>query len=191
MKISKTMRIAGVDEVGRGPLAGPVMTAAVILPCEFDLPGLTDSKKLSKKRRETLSAAIKTQALSWAFGEASVEEIDKLNILQATMLAMQRAVANLALTPERVLVDGNRSPKFAMPSRAIIGGDGIEACISAASVIAKVKRDRLMRDYAASYPGYGFEQNSGYPTAQHLQAIKRLGITAIHRRSFAPVKKYL
>ena len=185
------MMIAGVDEVGRGPLAGPVVTAAVILPEQFDLPGLTDSKKLTAKRRETLFVAIKEQALAWALGEASVQEIDELNILHATMLAMQRAVANLSLTPNEILVDGNRTPEFSVPARAIIGGDGIEPSISAASIIAKVTRDHLMKAFAEEYPGYGFERNSGYPTKQHRDALITQGITPIHRRSFAPVKKLI
>jgi len=183
--------IAGVDEVGRGPLAGPVVTAAVILPEIFDLPGLTDSKKLTPKKREILSEGIKQQALAWAFGEASVAEIDRLNILHATMLAMQRAVVNLPTAPEHVLVDGNRAPDFGIPATAIVGGDGSQACISAASIIAKVARDQLMTDYAIQYPHYGFASNSGYPTQQHIQALETHGVTPIHRRSFAPVKRCL
>jgi ribonuclease HII len=185
------MLIAGVDEVGRGPLAGPVVTAAVILPESYDLPGLTDSKKLSLKKREHLSEKIQSQAVCWALGEASVSEIDQLNILHATMLAMQRAVAKLRLTPNQVLVDGNRCPNFGIPARAIIGGDGSEPSISAASIIAKVARDELMRDYGLQYPEYGFDRNSGYPTKQHREALIRCGVTPIHRRSFAPVKALL
>ena len=185
------MKIAGVDEVGRGPLAGPVVTAAVILPEHFDLPGLSDSKKISAKRRENLAPAIKEQAICWALGEASIQEIDQMNILHATMLAMQRAVAALTISPDRVLVDGNRSPDFGIPSRAIVGGDGLEACISAASIIAKVARDHLMQDLAAQYPQYGFERNSGYPTQQHRDALREFGVTPVHRRSFAPVKALL
>jgi len=185
------MIIAGVDEVGRGPLAGPVVTAAVVLPEIFDLPGLTDSKKLTSKKRETLSIAIKAQALAWSMGEASVEEIDELNILHATMLAMQRAVAGLAVDVDKVLVDGNRAPDFGISAEAIIGGDGIEPSISAASIIAKVSRDHLMAAYAASFPQYGFERNSGYPTKQHREALMEFGVTPIHRRSFAPVKNLL
>lgn len=183
--------IAGVDEVGRGPLAGPVVTAAVILPESYDLPGLTDSKKLSLKKREQLSEQIKAQAVCWALGEASVAEIDQLNILRATMLGMQRAVAKLRLQPEQVLVDGNRTPEFGIPARAIVGGDGLEPAISAASIIAKVARDEVMRDYALQYPEYGFDRNSGYPTKQHREALVSCGITPIHRRSFAPVKALL
>ena len=185
------MIIAGVDEVGRGPLAGPVVTAAVILPEQFDLPNLTDSKKLTAKKRDVLALAIKQQAVAWSVGEASVEEIDQLNILQATMLAMQRAVAGLTIKPDEVLVDGNRAPHFAVPARPIVGGDGLEPCISAASIIAKVSRDQLMSAYADTFPGYGFERNSGYPTQQHRDALLSQGVTPIHRRSFAPVKKAL
>ena len=183
--------VAGVDEVGRGPLAGPVVTAAVILPAEFDLPFLTDSKKLTEKRRTVLEVAIKEQALAWSLAQASIEEIDELNILHATMLAMQRAVAGLSVRPELVLVDGNRAPDFGIQAKAIVGGDGLESSISAASIIAKVSRDNLMKDFAKQYPGYGFERNSGYPTKQHREALLEQGITPIHRRSFAPVKKII
>jgi len=185
------MLIAGVDEVGRGPLAGPVVTAAVVLPVSFDLPGLTDSKKMTAKKREILDIAIKEQAIAWSLGEASTEEIDQLNILHATMLAMQRAVADLSVDVDKVLVDGNRAPDFGIAAEAIIGGDGLEPCISAASIVAKVSRDRLMAAYAQSFPQYGFERNSGYPTKQHRQALVEFGVTPIHRRSFAPVKKLL
>ena len=185
------MIIAGVDEVGRGPLAGPVVTAAVILPAEFDLPFLTDSKKLTEKRRAVLDTAIKEQALAWTIAEATVEEIDQINILQATMLAMQRAVGDLSIKPDMVLVDGNRAPDFGIQAKPIVGGDGLEPSISAASIIAKVARDTLMKDYAETYPGYGFERNSGYPTKQHREALIEQGVTPIHRRSFAPVKKLL
>ena len=185
------MMIAGVDEVGRGPLAGPVVTAAVVLPKEYDLPGLNDSKKITKKKREILASLIKDQAVSWAFGEASIEEIDTLNILHATMLAMQRAVSNLSIAPERVLVDGNRTPEVGIPSQAIVGGDGKEPAISAASIIAKVERDGLMAGYAQQYPHYGFEKNSGYPTKQHRDALIKYGPTPIHRTSFAPVQAVL
>ncbi|RBP50936.1 ribonuclease HII [Arenicella xantha] len=182
------MIIAGVDEVGRGPLAGPVVTAAVILPDNYDLPGLTDSKKLTARRRELLSSAIKEQAVAWTLGEATVAEIDTINILQATMLAMQRAVVKLNVTASMVLVDGNRCPDFGIPARAVIGGDGLEPCISAASIIAKVARDQLMKEYALEFPNYGFDRNSGYPTKQHRDALVEFGVTRIHRRSFAPVK---
>ena len=183
--------IAGVDEVGRGPLAGPVVTAAVILPGNYDLPGLTDSKKLSAGKRETLADMIKQQAVCWSLASASIEEIDQLNILQATMLAMQRAVAGLQSPPLKVLVDGNRAPEFGIPSETIVGGDGKEDCISAASVIAKVARDSLMKEFSAQYPEYGWDRNSGYPTKQHLQALQNFGVTEYHRRSFAPVAKLL
>jgi len=185
------LNIAGVDEVGRGPLAGPVVTAAVILPKQFDLPGLTDSKKLSATRRENLAVAIKEQAVSWALGEANIQEIDELNILHATMLAMQRAVSALAISPDQILVDGNRCPEFNVPATAIIGGDGLEPCISAASIVAKVARDQMMKEFAVLYPQYGFERNSGYPTKQHRNALQEFGVTPIHRRSFAPVKALL
>ena len=175
----------------QGPLAGPVVTAAVILPAEFDLPFLTDSKKLTEKRRAVLDAAIKEQALAWTIAEATVEEIDQINILQATMLAMQRAVGDLSIKPDMVLVDGNRAPDFGIQAKPIVGGDGLEPSISAASIIAKVARDSLMKDYATRYPGYGFERNSGYPTKQHREALIEQGVTPIHRRSFAPVKKLL
>jgi len=183
--------IAGVDEVGRGPLAGPVVTAAVILPLSYDLPGLTDSKKLTAKRRQLLSNSIKHQAISWSLGESCIEEIDSLNILHATMLAMQRAVAKLAVTPAQVLVDGNRTPDFGIPAMAIIGGDGTEDCISAASIIAKVARDNTMQEYANSFPEYGWQTNMGYPTKQHIQALQDHGVTPHHRRTFGPVAKLL
>lgn len=183
--------VAGVDEVGRGPLAGPVVTAAVILPERYELPGLNDSKKLSPARREALSELIKQQAVCWALASASIDEIDQLNILQATMLAMQRAVAGLSQVPSKVLVDGNRAPEFGVATETIIGGDGKEACISAASIIAKVARDGLMRQYAELHPEYGWDRNSGYPTKQHLQALQEFGVTDYHRRSFAPVAKLL
>jgi ribonuclease HII len=183
--------VAGVDEVGRGPLAGPVVTAAVILPQDYDLPGLTDSKKLTAKRREVLSKAIKEQALCLAFGQASLAEIDELNILHATMLAMQRAVAGLSIEPTRVLVDGNRSPDFGIACEAIVGGDGLQPCISAASIIAKVARDQLMSEYALHYPQYGWQHNSGYGTKQHLEALQKFGVSPHHRRSFAPVARLL
>lgn len=185
------MIIAGVDEVGRGPLAGPVVSAAVILPDSHTIEGLDDSKKISPKKRSQLSEQIKQQALSWEIAEASVAEIDDINILQATMLAMQRAVSQLSIRPEIVMVDGNRTPDFGIESKAVIGGDGKVASISAASIIAKVYRDQLMQDYAVTYPEYGFEKNAGYPTKQHRDALQAYGVTSIHRRSFAPVKNCL
>lgn len=186
-----TCLIAGVDEVGRGPLAGPVITAAAILPEKFNLPGLTDSKKLIARKRGVLEIQIKQQAVCWSIGEASTQEIDELNILHATMLAMQRAVASLSMKPDKVFVDGNRTPDFGIEAQAIIGGDGIEPCISAASIIAKVYRDKMMADYAIEYPQYGFDRNSGYPTKQHREALIKYGVTPIHRKSFAPVKALL
>lgn len=186
-----TELIAGVDEVGRGPLAGPVVSAAVILGKDHGIEGLTDSKKLSPSRREVLSEQIKTQAISWALGRAEVEEIDQLNILQASLLSMQRAVEALETQPTKVLVDGNRLPKLMLPAEAIIKGDLYIEEISAASIIAKVSRDNEMQVAAETYPEYGFESHKGYPTAKHLAAIEKHGISIIHRKSFAPVKKQL
>lgn len=183
--------VAGVDEVGRGPLAGPVVTAAVILDPEHPIEGLADSKTLSEKRREALYELIKERALAWALGRAEVEEIDRLNILQATMLAMQRAVAALEPQPEHALIDGNRCPKLACTSEAIVKGDSRVAAIAAASILAKVSRDREMLELDALYPGYGLAGHKGYPTKAHLVALEVLGVTPIHRRSFGPVKKRL
>ncbi|WP_231743362.1 ribonuclease HII [Janthinobacterium sp. B9-8] len=182
--------ICGVDEAGRGPLAGAVYAAAVILPAHYDLPGLNDSKKLTARRRDVLFDLIQSCAVSWSVATASIEEIDELNILHATMLAMQRAVAGLSLVPEEALIDGNRVPKgLTVPGRAIVGGDALEACISAASILAKVSRDRDVETFEVLYPGYGFAQHKGYPTAQHLEALKRLGPCPVHRKSFGPVIK--
>lgn len=183
--------IAGVDEVGRGPLAGPVVTAAVILDPQKPIEGLTDSKKLTEVQREQLSLEIKAKAICWALGRAEVEEIDSINILQATMLAMQRAVNALQQVPEYILVDGNRSPKFASPSEAIIKGDLTVPEISAASIVAKVARDQEMAELELQYPGYGLAKHKGYPTKAHIAAITELGVTAIHRRSYGPVKKVM
>lgn len=183
--------IAGVDEVGRGPLAGAVVTAAVILDPQNPIDGLNDSKKLSEKKRELLADEIKQKALCFAFGRAEVEEIDQLNIFHATMLAMQRAVASLSLTPSKVLVDGNKTPDFGIASEAIIQGDGKIAEISAASIIAKVARDHEMLAADREYPGYGFAKHKGYPTKHHLEAISVLGICPIHRTSYAPVQRQL
>ena len=183
--------IAGVDEVGRGPLAGPVVTAAVILDPDNPIEGLNDSKKLTRKKREKLAIEIREKSLAWSLGRAEVEEIDQLNILQATMLAMQRAVAGLAMKPTKVLVDGNRTPDFLIPAEAIIKGDGKIAEISAASIIAKVCRDKEMCEMDDIHPGYGFASHKGYPTSHHLAAIETLGVCAIHRRSFAPVRRQL
>ena len=179
--------VAGVDEVGRGPLAGPVVTAAVILDPACPIEGLADSKKLS----EALAELIQQRALAWAIGRAEVEEIDELNILQATMLAMQRAVAGLVPAPAQVLVDGNRCPRLPCPAQAIIKGDGTVPVISAASIIAKVARDREMVTLDAEYPGYGLAGHKGYPTKAHLAALAELGVSPIHRRSFAPVRKLM
>lgn len=181
--------IAGVDEVGRGPLAGEVVTAAVILDSSRPISGLADSKKLSETRRQALYPEIIDRAQCWAVGRASVEEIDRLNILQATMLAMLRAVEALSLIPEFVLVDGNRLPVWAYHAQAIVGGDGSVAEISAASIIAKVTRDREMVALDQRYPGYGFAGHKGYGTARHLEALKVLGPCAIHRQSFRPVRE--
>jgi len=180
--------IAGVDEAGRGPLAGPVVAAAVILP-DGGLAGLDDSKKLSAKRRAVLEAEIQAKAV-WAIGDASVAEIDEINILQATMLAMTRAVDGLAAKgadPAKVLVDGNRLPTWRYAAEAVVGGDALHPCISAASIIAKEHRDRMMVAADRQYPGYGWASNKGYGSKAHMAALKSLGPTPLHRRSFAPV----
>lgn len=183
--------VAGVDEVGRGPLAGPVVAAAVILDPARPIAGLADSKKLTERRREALSEAIRECALAWAIGRAEVEEIDRLNILQATFLAMRRAVEALALPPSHALVDGNQRPSLPCTVEAIVGGDGTVPAIGAASIIAKVARDREMAAMEAHFPGYGFAEHKGYSTAFHLAALERLGPTPIHRRSFAPVRRLI
>lgn len=181
-------RLAGVDEAGRGPLAGPVVAAAVILHPQRPITGLADSKSLNGKRREALDARIRSEALAWSLGRAEVEEIDTLNILQATLLAMQRAVAGLSVLPQYVLVDGNRCPRLACPAQAVVRGDQSVPEICAASIIAKVARDREMIELEARYPGYGFAVHKGYGTALHLEALRKHGPTAVHRRSFAPVR---
>jgi ribonuclease HII len=182
------MNIAGVDEAGRGPLCGPVYAAAVILDPARPIDGLNDSKKLSEKKREALAPLIRERALAWAVGVATVEEIDRLNILHATMLAMRRAVEGLAVQPHQVLIDGNRVPPgLTVPARAIVGGDASEAAISAASILAKTGRDHEMMALAAQYPQYGIAKHKGYPTAEHLTALRLHGPSPIHRRSFAPV----
>ena len=180
--------IAGVDEVGRGCLAGAVVTAAVILDTTKPIAGLADSKKLTERKREYLSQIIQEKALSWAIAEASVVEIDSLNILQATLFAMQRAVAGLQQQPDRVLVDGNRLPSLTMPAQAIIKGDNKIAAISAASIIAKVYRDKLMVDYHRQYPNFSFHLHKSYGTSQHLLEIQQFGFLEIHRKTFNPVK---
>lgn len=182
--------IAGVDEVGRGPLAGDVVAAAVILSDPAPA-GVTDSKALTAKRRECLADVIRKEAISWALGRATVAEIDELNILEASLLAMRRAVEGLSVTPTLVLVDGNRLPRWSFESRAIVKGDLREPAIGAASILAKVQRDGEMQALHDQYPGYGFDQHKGYPTKAHLAALERLGVTPIHRRSFAPVKRLL
>ena len=180
---------AGVDEVGRGPLVGNVVTAAVILDPNNPIIGLNDSKKLSEKKRELLFNQIQEKALSVSVGAATPIEIDQLNILHATMLAMQRAVTGLSIKPSSVLVDGNRCPDFAMQSHAIIKGDGLIDAISAASIIAKVVRDREMEQLAQQYPQYGFDKHKGYPTKAHFEAITKYGVLAEHRKSFRPVRE--
>ncbi len=180
--------IAGVDEVGRGPLAGPVVTAAVILDPANPIAGLMDSKKLTAKRREALEPLIQAQSLAWSLGRAEPDEIDEINILQATLLAMKRAVEGLHIQPEHVLVDGNHAPDLACPVTTIIKGDQSEAAIAAASILAKVARDREMVALESVYPGYGFAKHKGYPTSQHQHALQTLGVTPIHRRSFRPVR---
>lgn len=186
-----TGQLAGVDEVGRGPLIGAVVTAAVILDPHQPIAGLADSKKLSEPQREQLAAEIKTKALAWALGRAEAAEIDQINILQASLLAMQRAVAALPIVPVGVAVDGNRCPAFPYPAVAIVKGDGLVAEISAASILAKVARDAEMIALDAQYPQYGFAKHKGYPTRQHLQAIMQHGVLPQHRRGFKPVRDYL
>ncbi|MFA7095419.1 MAG: ribonuclease HII [Gammaproteobacteria bacterium] len=180
--------IAGVDEAGRGPLAGPVIAAAVILDPARPIEGLADSKALTSRRRDELEAVIRREALAWAVGRAEVEEIDTLNILQATLLAMQRAVAGLGVVPHYVLVDGNRCPELPCPAQAVVRGDQTVQAICAASILAKVARDREMVELDARYPGYGLAEHKGYGTGAHLEALRTHGPTAIHRRSFAPVR---
>jgi ribonuclease HII len=180
--------VAGVDEAGRGPLAGPVVAAAVILDELRPIKGLADSKVLTALRREKLFDEIRAKALCCAIASASVEEIDRLNILQATLLAMQRAVEALRLPPHRVVVDGNRVPRLKMPVAAVVKGDAKVAAISAASILAKVQRDRLCCELHERYPAYGFAGHKGYPTAGHLEALQRLGPCEAHRRSYAPVR---
>jgi ribonuclease HII len=183
--------MAGVDEAGRGPLAGPVVAAAVILNDLKPIRGLADSKVLTPQRREVLAERILDRALCVAVGVASVEEIDTLNILQATLLAMRRAVEGLRLPPQRVLVDGNQLPRLMVPAEAVIGGDATVRSISAASIVAKVHRDRLCLELHEQWPAYGFHGHKGYATPEHLAALKRHGACPVHRRSFAPVREAL
>ncbi|HAS6474085.1 TPA: ribonuclease HII [Vibrio parahaemolyticus] len=183
--------IAGVDEVGRGPLVGDVVTAAVILDPNNPIEGLNDSKKLSEKKRLALLPEIKEKALAWAVGRCSPEEIDELNILKATMVAMQRAIAGLKVQPDLVLIDGNRCPELSMDSQAVVKGDLRVAEISAASIIAKVVRDQEMEELDKQYPQFGFAKHKGYPTKAHFEAIEQHGVISEHRKSFKPVKKAL
>jgi len=184
-------RVCGVDEAGRGPLAGPVVAAAVILDARRPIAGLRDSKQLSPARRDNLAVLIRERALGWSIAAASVEEIDRLNVLQASLLAMKRAIEALDPAAEAALVDGNQLPRLAIEARAVIGGDALEPAISAASILAKQHRDRLMAELDLTYPGYGFAEHAGYPTARHLRRLRELGPCGIHRRSFAPVRELL
>lgn len=183
--------VCGVDEAGRGPLAGPVFAAAVILDDPSPITGLADSKKLTAKRRDALAIEIKARSLCWAVASATVEEIDTLNILQASLLAMRRAVMELQTQPAEILVDGLYVPKVGMPARAIVQGDASVAAISAASILAKVARDAWMLELHTTYPEFGFDRHKGYGTALHMAALRRLGPTPQHRRSFAPVRNAL
>ena len=186
------MKIAGVDEAGRGPLVGSVVAAAVILDPENPIEGLNDSKKLSEKKREKLFIEIQEKALAWAVAEASAAEIDELNILQASLLAMRRAVEKLGVQPEHVLVDGNKIPQgLSVSCDAVVGGDAIHPEISAASILAKVSRDREMAELDRQHPQFGFAKHKGYPTKAHFEAIAEHGVIAEHRRSFGPVRKAL
>lgn len=180
--------ICGVDEAGRGPLAGPVCAAAVILPANIQIPGLNDSKKLSDKKRRELYPLIKEQAIAYAIAFANHEEIDNINILQATYLAMERAINSLQMKPEIALIDGNRAKDFGLPVETVVGGDGCSASIAAASVLAKVTRDDVMLEMAKEYPGYGFEIHKGYGTKAHYAALTEMGPCAIHRMTF--LKKF-
>lgn len=187
--MNKTLLVCGVDEAGRGPLAGAVFAAAVILDPAHPIDGLDDSKKLSARRREALEILIQQHALAWAVAQASAAEIDRINILQATLLAMKRAVEALQMLPAEVLVDGLHCPKILIPARAIVKGDASEPAISAASILAKTARDRDLMRLHGIYPEYGFDRHKGYPTPEHLAALARHGITIEHRRSYAPVRR--
>ncbi len=184
-------RVAGVDEAGRGPLAGPVVAAAVILDPKHRIRGLRDSKAMTPRQREEVALVIRERALCWALGEASVAEIDRINILQATLLAMRRAIEALEPCAEYALIDGNQLPTLLIPARAVVGGDASEPAISAASILAKTHRDALMRAFDAAHPGYGFAEHAGYGTPDHLARLRRLGPCPLHRRSFAPVRALL
>ena len=186
-----SLRIAGLDEVGRGPLFGPVVAAAVILPRGCHLPGLTDSKKLSEKKRNTLDIEIRSNAVAWAIAEVDAETIDRINIRQASLEAMRRAVEQLALSPDFLLIDGRDTINWACPQQAVIRGDGTSFSIAAASVLAKVYRDRLLVELDREYPGYGLARHKGYPCPEHLAALKQLGPTPLHRKSFHPVAQTL
>ena len=189
--MNQNLIICGVDEAGRGPLAGPVYAAAVILNDSRLIAGLADSKKLSEKRRDKLALEIRQHALAWAIAEASVEEIDEINILRASLLAMRRAVEALPIRPQEVLVDGLYCPDTGLPSRAIVKGDSSVAAISAASILAKTARDAAMLALHERYPQYGFDGHKGYPTAAHIAALKLHGVSDVHRRSFRPVRELL
>lgn len=189
--LARGIPVVGVDEVGRGPLAGPVVAAAVVLDNTKQISGITDSKKLSSKKREHLSAEIKATAIGWSLGRCEFDEIDDLNIFQATMVAMRRAVDGLCMDPQFILVDGKHCPQWQWPCLPVISGDTKVAAISAASILAKVDRDNEMLEMHERYPDYGFDRNKGYPTAEHLRALQRVGICPIHRRSFGPVKRII
>ncbi|GAB4359438.1 MAG: ribonuclease HII [Gammaproteobacteria bacterium] len=181
--------VGGVDEAGRGPLAGPVVAAAVILDPDAPIEGLADSKRLTASRRGLLEGEIQEKAIAWSVARVEADQIDRINILQATLLAMRRAVEGLNVTPGRVLVDGNCCPDLGIPAEAIVGGDALEPAISAASILAKEARDRIMRALAEHYPQYGFDRHMGYPTKRHLEALERHGPCPWHRRSFGPVRR--
>jgi ribonuclease HII len=191
MSDSRCNLICGVDEAGRGPLAGPVFAACVVLNPVHKIEGLSDSKKLSEKKRNVLTHIIKTNSMAWAIAYASVEEIDQLNILQASLLAMKRAVESLPFTPDKVLVDGSHSPRLDLTVHAIVKGDSLVPEISAASILAKTARDAEMWALHKSFPNYGFDQHKGYPTKKHIVALQVHGISAVHRRSFSPVRKLI
>jgi ribonuclease HII len=191
MTRGRYLLVCGVDEAGRGPLAGPVYAACVVLDQARPIAGLADSKQLAAQRRETLAAQIREQALAWAVAYASVGEIDRLNILQATLLAMRRAVEQLGVRPDEVLVDGNRCPELGLPVRAVVKGDATVPAISAASILAKTTRDRAMLDLHVARPEYGFDRHKGYPTPDHLDALRLHGVSEFHRRSFGPVRVLL